>query len=65
MTATAPPNSASTQPRHDIHHSELPLSCPLPSMAVWNAHPRVYLPIEAQGGKAACPYCGAQFVLVD
>jgi len=34
-------------------------------MALWNAHPRVYLPIEANGGEVACPYCGAQFALVD
>jgi uncharacterized Zn-finger protein len=33
-------------------------------MALWNSHPRVYLPIEARG-EADCPYCGAHFVLVD
>jgi len=64
MTA-APSLPASTQSPHEIHRSELPLSCPLPSMALWNAHPRVYLPIEADGGKTDCPYCGAHFVLVD
>ena len=36
----------------------------MPEMAVWNAHPRVYLPIE-KTGHALCPYCGAQYELVD
>jgi len=31
-------------------------------MALWNSHPKVYLPIEASGS-AKCPYCGAQYVL--
>ena len=48
-----------------IRRGDLPLSCPLPSMAVWNSHPRVYLPIETEGGEADCPYCSAHFVLVD
>ena len=51
-------------------HFVQPLSCPLPSMALWNSHPRVYLPIEANRtdggrGEADCPYCGAHFILVD
>ncbi|MDQ3960673.1 MAG: zinc-finger domain-containing protein, partial [Pseudomonadota bacterium] len=33
-------------------------------MSLWNSHPRVYLPIEATG-EAKCPYCGADFVLVN
>jgi len=65
MTAAAQSLPASAQSCYDIHRSELPLSCPLPSMALWNAHPRVYLPIESEGGEADCPYCGAHFVLVD
>jgi uncharacterized Zn-finger protein len=35
----------------------------MPAMSLWNSHPKVYLPIEAQGGKAKCPYCGADFEL--
>jgi len=42
--------------------ADLPLSCPMPGSALWNAHPRVYLPIE-QTGAAQCPYCGARYVL--
>lgn len=61
-TATAPAN---TQQRYEVRATDLPLSCPLPSMALWNSHPRVYLPIAQEGGEAQCPYCGAHFVLVD
>lgn len=45
-----------------VTEQDLPLHCPLPSMSLWNSHPRVYLPIEATG-KARCPYCGTQYVL--
>lgn len=44
--------------------AELPLSCPTHDMAAWNAHPRVYLPIEATG-EEICPYCGTKFVLEE
>jgi uncharacterized Zn-finger protein len=47
---------------YTVKKSDLPLSCPMPSMTLWNSHPMVYLPIE-QTGKAKCPYCGAQFTL--
>ena len=45
-----------------VHPDDLPLSCPMPDMPVWNAHPRVYLDIETKG-EVACPYCGAFFTL--
>ena len=50
--------------RYEVSEDDLPLHCPLPSMSLWNSHPRVYLPIEATG-EAKCPYCGADFVLVN
>ena len=31
-------------------------------MLLWNAHPRVFLPIE-KTGEALCPYCGTQYTL--
>ena len=67
MTATQPqPTQANAQTCYEVHRSDLPLSCPLPSMALWNSHPRVYLPIENEPGcEIDCPYCGAHFVLVD
>lgn len=48
--------------QHAVLPTDLPLSCPLPKMVLWNAHPRVYLPIE-QTGEATCPYCGAHYIL--
>lgn len=47
-----------------IHRCDLPLSCPRPGVALWNLHPQVYLPIE-KTHKETCPYCSAQFELVD
>jgi len=61
-TASSPANA---QQRYDVRRSDLPLSCPLPSMALWNSHPRVYLAIEDEGGESHCPYCSATFVLID
>ena len=65
MPEPAAPVAANTRQRYEVTRADLPLSCPLPSMALWNSHPRVYLPIEAERGEADCPYCGAHFVLVD
>jgi uncharacterized Zn-finger protein len=48
--------------RYEVGPEDLPLSCPMPGMSLWNSHPRVYLPIEATGA-ARCPYCGAEYVL--
>ena len=55
--------AANAQRRYDVTRADLPLSCPLPEMALWNSHPRVYLPIVEDGGESTCPYCGAVFVL--
>ncbi len=49
---------------YQITSQSLPLSCPTAQMPLWNAHPRVFLPIEATG-TAVCPYCGAQFTLIN
>jgi len=61
-TPTARP--ANTQQRIDVSRSALPLSCPQPDQALWNSHPKVFLPIEATG-QARCPYCGTVYVLKD
>ncbi|OGT45409.1 MAG: hypothetical protein A3E83_00265 [Gammaproteobacteria bacterium RIFCSPHIGHO2_12_FULL_41_20] len=53
---------ACTQHRYEVTAADLPLSCPLQSMRVWDAHPRVYLPIE-KSGQVICPYCGAEYIL--
>jgi uncharacterized Zn-finger protein len=52
-----------TQRLVEVRSSDLPLHCPLPQDAVWNAHPRVYLPIE-KTGEALCPYCGTYYKLI-
>ena len=31
-------------------------------MLLWNAHPRVFMPIE-KTGEALCPYCGTKYTL--
>jgi uncharacterized Zn-finger protein len=54
---------ANAENRYQVARADLPLSCPMPAMSLWNSHPKVYLPIEEQGGKAKCPYCGAEFEL--
>lgn len=56
---------ANAENRYEVTHADLPLSCPMPSMSLWNSHPRVYMPIVEQGGHAQCPYCSARFDLVD
>lgn len=61
---SAPKEEACAQRFYEVTHADLPLSCPMPDMLVWNAHPRVYLPIEATG-RAICPYCGAEYVIKD
>ena len=49
--------------QYTVTVKDLPLSCPMPDMTLWNSHPRVYLPIEPTGF-AKCPYCGAEYTLV-
>lgn len=56
--------AANAQHRYGVRRDDIPLSCPMPGMYLWNSHPKVYLPIE-ETGEAKCPYCGAQFFLED
>ncbi len=48
--------------QYTVTVADLPLSCPMPGMSLWNSHPKVYLPIE-QTGWAKCPYCSAEYTL--
>lgn len=64
MAATHPLAQPNAENRYEVTWRDLPLSCPMPSMMLWNSHPRVYLPIEATGW-AKCPYCGAEYTLRD
>ncbi len=54
--------TANTQRQIKVSAQDLPLHCPMPGMTLWNAHPRVYLPIE-KTGEALCPYCGTRYNL--
>ena len=62
MPAERPAIPPNAQNRYEVTTSDLPLSCPMPAMSLWNSHPRVCLPVEATGW-AKCPYCSAEFVL--
>jgi len=60
--ATAKTIPANAENRYEVTVADLPLSCPMPGMSLWNSHPKVYLPVEATGS-AKCPYCGAVYTL--
>jgi uncharacterized Zn-finger protein len=42
---------ANAEHRYEVTRADLPLSCPMPGMYLWNSHPRVYLSIEEDGGE--------------
>lgn len=50
------------QNHYEVTPDDLPLSCPMPGMQLWNSHPRVFLPVEKTAW-AKCPYCSAEFTL--
>ena len=53
---------ANAQNNYGVRRRDLPLSCPMPGMYLWNSHPKVYLPVQ-ETGEAKCPYCGALYYL--
>ncbi len=53
-----------TQQRYEVTRADLPVCCPPRNKRLWDAHPRVYLSIEAEG-RVICPYCDAEFILKD
>lgn len=61
MTTKKP---ACTAVHYEITYQDLPLSCPMPNMRLWDAHPRIYLPIEKEG-HVICPYCSTEYFLKD
>jgi len=65
MTVPLKNNSeANARQQYLVTLAQVPLCCPMPDMALWNSHPRVYLPIEATG-TAICPYCSAEYFLSE
>ncbi len=59
-----PPIEPNAVSKYQVTSKDLPLHCPMASMSLWNSHPRVYLAVE-ETGKARCPYCSAEFILID
>lgn len=49
-----------TQRYIEVTAQDLPLTCPMPNMSLWNAHPRVGITFD-HGSEARCPYCGTQY----
>ncbi len=49
-----------TQRFVEVTAEDLPLYCPTPDMALWNAHPKVVIPVQVEG-EARCPYCGTLY----
>ncbi len=64
MTKTVEKQQACTKERYEVTKADLPLSCPSKHMRLWDAHPRVFLAIEAEK-RVVCPYCDAEYVLKD
>ena len=64
MTSDDKKIAACSENRQVVRTHDLPLSCPMDHMSLWNAHPKVYLPIE-KTGTCICPYCSTLFVLED
>jgi uncharacterized Zn-finger protein len=60
--SSSPRITANAKHHYEVTADDLPLSCPMPGMQLWNSHPRVYLPIEPTGW-AKCPYCSAEYSL--
>ena len=48
--------------QYTVTQADLPLSCPMPDTTLWDAHPKVFLPIEREG-EVTCPYCSAHYTL--
>lgn len=40
------------------------VSCPSDDVALWNSHPKVFLPLKTVG-EHLCPYCSAKYIVKD
>lgn len=47
-----------------IQSSDLPLACPMPNVALWDMHPKVYLALDSNN-QALCPYCSTSYILTN
>lgn len=64
VAGTRPHIQPNAKHEYQVTQVDVPLSCPMPEMYLWNSHPRVYLAIE-ETGWAKCSYCGAEYTLTD
>lgn len=46
----------------EVTAKDLPLTCPMPNMSLWNAHPKVVIGFGSSN-EARCPYCGTLYKL--
>ena len=53
-------NENITQRYVEVTADALPLFCPTPQNSLWNAHPRVAIPVDKLG-EARCPYCSTVY----
>ncbi len=44
---------------------DLPIHCPIEGSSQWDSHPKVYIPVEENGGTAVCPYCSTTYKIID
>lgn len=59
-------NKATTTHKvYQVTEADLPISCPTDDIALWSAHPRVFIPLDNNNKEEHCPYCSAKFVLID
>jgi uncharacterized Zn-finger protein len=65
QSATPPAATCCVKTRYEVRRADLPVHCPTDEMSLWNAHPRVYIPLQEIGDEGRCPYCSAVYVLVD
>ncbi len=65
MTTEQTMETPNTVTRMEVTPRDLPLHCPVPGSSLWNSHPKVYLPIEENGGHAKCPYCGTDYYIKE
>ena len=63
-TQNSKPVQDKSRRKYEVTRADLPLHCPMPGMSLWDAHPRVFIPVE-ETGTATCPYCGAEYTLKE
>ena len=69
MPATTTPHAHGEATPHaarriEVGRDQLPLHCPMPTMSLWNSHPRIYIDLSTSG-HATCPYGGTEYVLKE